>query len=54
MPNFGIWELIVILTIIGIPCGIAIMLFSLRSKNALAQIRQDWDNADPRDNHRDR
>lgn len=54
MPNFGIWELIVILTIAAIPCGIAFILFSLRSKNALAQIRQAWHNADPRDDHRDR
>ena len=54
MPNFGAWEIIVVLVIIVIPCGIAIMFSPRVIADLLTEIRAAWHTADPRDNHKDR
>ena len=54
MPNFGIWDLLVLLVIVLVIWGWA-FLTSKALPKVIYEIRKMWYNTDPsRDNHRDR
>ena len=57
MPNFGMWEVIVIGVIVMVPVGFAMLLSPTVIRAAIKEIRHAWYDADPRlytkDNHKD-
>lgn len=53
MPNFGIWELVVLGVIIVPPVAIGLFLSSKALPNVIREIRLLWASTEPHSNHKD-
>jgi len=54
MPNYGFYEWIVILTVLGLIWGIVYMFLPGALKRDIRKLRQMWHDTAPRDNTHDR